>query len=350
MRLGLNLGYLVGSDDPHGQLRLAQHAEALGFAVVWAAEAYGSDSPTVLAWLAAQTSRIDVGSAVMQIPARTPATTAMTAASLDVLTGGRFRLGLGISGPQVSEGWHGVRFDQPLGRTREYITVVKTALSRSTVAFQGEHYQLPLPDGPGKPLKLIIAPISEHIPIYLAAVGPKNLELAGELADGWLAIFYAPEFAPEQLDRIRSGRQRIGKGLVGFDIVPSVPLVIGADPRSCADKVRGYAALYIGGMGSRDQNFYNALAIRMGYAESAAVVQELFLSQRHRDAMAAVPYDFIDQTSLLGDRDRIADGLQILATSGVTTCAIAPYGDSVEEKLNALTVAAEALERSGVGS
>jgi F420-dependent oxidoreductase-like protein len=350
MRLGLNLGYLVGSDDPHGQLRLAQHAEALGFAVVWAAEAYGSDSPTVLAWLAAQTSRIDVGSAVMQIPARTPAATAMTAASLDVLTGGRFRLGLGISGPQVSEGWHGVRFDQPLGRTREYIAVVKTALSQSTVAFQGEHYQLPLPDGPGKPLKLIIAPISDHIPIYLAAVGPKNLELAGELADGWLAIFYAPAFAPEQLDRIRSGRQRAGKSLDGFDIVPSVPLVVGADPRSCADRVRGYAALYIGGMGSRDQNFYNALAIRMGYAESAAVVQELFLSKRHRDAMAAVPYDFIDQTSLLGDRDRIADGLQTLAASGVTTCALAPYGDSVEEKLNALTVAADALERSGAGS
>ena len=160
MRLGLNLGYLVGSDDPHGQLRLTQHAEALGFAVVWAAEAYGSDSPTVLAWLAAQTSTIDVGSAVMQIPARTPAMTAMTAASLDVLTGGRFRLGLGVSGPQVSEGWHGVRFDMPLGRTREYLTIVSMALSRSTVTFDGEHYQIPLPDGPGKALKLTIAPIS----------------------------------------------------------------------------------------------------------------------------------------------------------------------------------------------
>ena len=184
MRLGLNLGYLVGSDDPHGQLRLTQHAEATGCTVVWASEAYGSDSPTVLAWLAAQTSGIELGSAVMQIPARTPAMTAMTAASLDVLTGGRFRLGLGVSGPQVSEGWHGVRFDKPLARTREYIAVVTKALSRSTLAFSGEHYQLPLPDGPGKPLKLTIAPISERIPIYLAAVGPKNLELAGELADG----------------------------------------------------------------------------------------------------------------------------------------------------------------------
>jgi F420-dependent oxidoreductase-like protein len=348
MDLGLNLGYLIGSDDPHGQLRLAQHAEALGFAVVWAAEAYGSDSPTVLAWLAGQTSTIDLGSAVMQIPGRTPAMTAMTAASLDVLTGGRFRLGLGISGPQVSEGWHGVRFDKPLSRTREYLAVVNTALTRSTVTFQGDHYQLPLPDGAGKPLKLTIAPVSAHIPIYLAAVGPRNLELAGELADGWLAIFYAPDFAPEQLDRLRTGRNRVGKTLDGFDVAPSVPLVVGADPRSCADQVRGYAALYLGGMGSREQNFYNALAVRMGFGETATMVQDLFLSRRHRDAMAAVPFDFIDQTSLLGDRDRIAEGFQMLAASGVTTCAVVPYGESIEEKLNALTVAAEALERSGV--
>jgi F420-dependent oxidoreductase-like protein len=317
--------------------------------VVWASEAYGSDSPTVLAWLAAQTSTIDVGSAIMQIPARTPAMTAMTAATLDVLTGGRFRLGLGVSGPQVSEGWHGVRFDRPLSRTREYLAIVNTALSRSTVTFHGEHYQIPLPDGVGKPLKLTVAPLSAHIPIYLAAVGPKNLELAGEVADGWLAIFYAPHFAPEQLERVRSGRARVGKSLDGFDVVPSVPLVVGADPRVCADQVRGYAALYIGGMGSREQNFYNALAVRMGFGETAAMVQDLFLSLRQRDAMAAVPFDFIDQTSLLGDRDRIADRFQVFAASGATTCALVPYGGSVEEKLNALTVAAEALERSGVG-
>src|SRR6187397_379586 len=181
MRLGLNLGYLVGSDDPRDQLRLVQRAEELGFDVVWAAEAYGTDSPTVLAWLAGQTSTIRVGSAVMQIPARSPAMTAMTAASLDVLTGGRFRLGIGVSGPQVSEGWHGVRFDKPLTRTREYLTIVNAALSRATVNFDGEHYQIPLPDGAGKPLKLMITPLHSHIPIYLAAIGPQNLELAGEL-------------------------------------------------------------------------------------------------------------------------------------------------------------------------
>jgi F420-dependent oxidoreductase-like protein len=348
MRLGLNLGYLVGSDDPGDQLRLTRHAEALGFSVVWAAEAYGSDSPTVIAWLAGQTSTIHLGSAVMQIPGRTPAMTAMTAASLDVLTGGRFRLGLGVSGPQVSEGWHGVRFDKPLARTREYLAVIDRALSRQTVTIAGEHYQLPLPGGPGKPLKLTIAPVSEHIPTYLAAIGPRNLELAGELVDGWLAVFFAPAFASEQLRLLAAGRSRAGKSMDGFDVVPTVPVVVGADPRACADPVRAYAALYVGGMGSREQNFYHALAVRMGFGEAAATVQDLFLSGRQRDARAAVPFDFIDQTSLLGDRQRIADGLRLLADSGVTTCALAPYGRSVEEKVNALTIAAEALNASGV--
>ena len=348
MRLGLNLGYLVGAEDPRGQLRLTAHAEALGFDVVWAAEAYGSDSPTVLAWLAGQTSRIDVGSAVMQIPARTPAMTAMTAASLDVLSGGRFRLGLGVSGPQVSEGWHGVRFDKPLARTREYLAVLELALARRTVAHEGAHYTLPLPDAPGKPLKLSFAPVRERVPTYLAAVGPKNLELAGELTDGWLAVFFAPDFADEQLAAVRAGREKVGKTLEGFDVVPTFPLVVGPDPRACADPVRGYAALYLGGMGSRTQNFYNALAVRMGYGEAAAAVQDLFLDRRQRDAMAAVPQEFIDATSLLGDRDRIADRLRLLAASGVTTCSVVPYGESLEEKLAALTVLAEAFERASL--
>lgn len=348
MRLGLNLGYLVGSDDPQGQLRLTQHAEQLGFDVVWAAEAYGSDSPTVLAWLAAQTTTINIGSGVMQIPARTPAMTAMTAASLDLLTQGRFQLGLGVSGPQVSEGWHGVRFDKPLGRTREYIEIVRTALARQTVTHDGTHYVLPLPDGPGKALKLTIAPHSEHIPIYLAAVGPKNLELAGEVTDGWLAVFYAADFAEEQLSHIAAGRAKVGKTLDGFDVVPTLPVVIGDDPQRCADPVRGYAALYLGGMGSREKNFYNALAVRMGYGDAAATVQDLFLGKRHRDAMAAVPFDFIDKTSLLGQAERIAGSLGALADSGVTTCTVAPYGDTVEDKLRALDVVREGYELAGL--
>lgn len=348
MRLGLNLGYLVGADDARGQLRLTQHAEAIGYEVVWAAEAYGSDSPTVLAWLAAQTSTIAIGSAVMQIPARTPAMTAMTAASLDLLSEGRFRLGLGVSGPQVSEGWHGVRFDRPLARTREFVDIVRMALARQAVAYEGRAYTLPLPDGPGKALKLTIAPHADRIPLYLAAVGPKNLELAGEIADGWLAVFFAPGYADEQLRQVDAGRATAGQERGDFDVVATVPLVVGADPRACADPVRPYAALYVGGMGSRDKNFYNQLAVRMGYEEAAATVQDLYLSRRPRDAMAAVPYELIDSTSLLGPKERLAERLAEFAAAGVTTCAIAPHGDSIDEKLAALTTAAEALELAGV--
>ena len=342
MRLGLNLSYLVGADDVRGQLRLTRRAEELGFDVVWAAEAYGSDSPTLLAWLAAQTSRIGIGSAVMQIPARTPALTAMTAATLDLLSEGRFHLGLGVSGPQVSEGWHGVRFAAPLGRTREYVAIVRSALARETVAYDGEHFQLPLPDGPGKPLKLTVAPYRADLPIYLAAVGPKNLQLAGEIADGWLAVFFAPAFAGELLAEIATGRARTQEPATDFDVVASVPLSVGPDPRACADPIRPQAALYVGGMGSREQNFYNQLAVRMGFAEAAATVQDLYLDRRHRDAMAAVPYEFIDATSLLGPRERLADKLAELAAAGVTTCAIAPVGRTLEEKLHALEVVAVA--------
>src|SRR5581483_6568619 len=185
--------------------------------------AYGSDAATILAWVAAQTERIDIGSAVFQIPARTPAMTAMTAATLDSLSNGRFRLGLGVSGPQVSEGWHGVAFKAPLGRTREYVDIVNLALSRKRVSYDGEHFKLPLPGGPGKKLQLTVHPIREHIPIYLAAVGPKNLELAGRIADGWLAVFFSPQYAGEQLAAIESGRKQVGKDLTGFDVVPPCP-------------------------------------------------------------------------------------------------------------------------------
>ena len=179
--------------------------------MAWVAEAYGSDAATVLTWVAAQTERIDVGSAVFQIPARTPAMTAMTAATLDTLSGGRFRLGLGVSGPQVSEGWHGVRFDKPLGRTREYAEIVRQALRRETLRYDGEHFTLPLPDGPGKAIKLTVHPVRDEIPLYLAAVGPKNLELTGEIADGWLGIFFSPEHAEVSMAPLRAGRERGGR-------------------------------------------------------------------------------------------------------------------------------------------
>jgi F420-dependent oxidoreductase-like protein len=348
VRLGLNVGYWgmrgAGSDD----LDLVKEAERLGYAVVWAAEAYGSDAVTVLAWLAAQTSTIDLGSAVLQIPARTPTMTAMTAATLDALSEGRFRLGLGVSGPQVSEGWHGVRFAKPLARTREYVDVVRLALSRERVRYQGSTYELPLPDGPGKALHLMLHPVRDHIPIYLAAIGPKNLELAGEIADGWQPVFFSPTHAAELLGHIRAGRAKAGKDLVGFDIAATVPIVVGEDPRACADPVRPYAALYIGGMGSREQNFYNALAVRMGFERAAAEVQDRYLARDYDGAAAAVPFEFIDATSLLGPVGRIADRLQDFAAAGVTTVSLAPYGGTAEERIEVLRTAAQALDKAGL--
>jgi F420-dependent oxidoreductase-like protein len=349
VKLGLNLGYW-GMGNDADNLALAREAEHLGFAVVWAAEAYGSDAVTVLSWVGAQTSRIDIGSAVLQIPARSPAMTAMTAATLDTLSGGRFRLGLGVSGPQVSEGWHGVRFAKPLARTREYVDIVSMALSRQRVRYDGDTYRLPLPDGPGKALHLMVHPVRDHIPIYLASVGPKNLELTGELADGWLAIFFAPRLADEHLEHVRAGRAKAGKSLDGFDVVASAPVVVGDDPAECAKPIRHYAALYVGGMGSREQNFYNALAGRMGYADEAAVVQERYLSRDYEGAAAAIPAEFVDATSLLGPPGRIAERMAEFAAAGVTTLSIMPHGETVGERIGALRTAVDALDRSGAAA
>ena len=348
MRLGLTLGYQAAWTTPADHLALAREADRLGYAVVWAAEAYGSDSPSMLAWIAGQTEQIDLGAAVMQIPARSPAMTAMTAATIDALSGGRFRLGLGVSGPQVSEGWHGVRFAKPLARTREYVEIVKLAVARKPVAYDGEHYTLPLPGGPGKALRLGFHPPREHIPIYLAAVGPKNLELAGEIADGWLAIFFAPDAAAGYLQHIERGRARSGAGLAGFDVAPSVPVVVGDDVAAAADVIRPYAALYVGGMGSREQNFYNRLAVRMGYADAAARVQDLYLDRKIRDAAAAVPQEFIERTSILGTKSQIRDRLRQYAAAGVGTLSISPYVGDLESGIATLRLIAEAYEESGV--
>jgi F420-dependent oxidoreductase-like protein len=348
MRLALNLGYLAAWSTPADHLALAREADRLGYSCVWAAEAYGSDTATMLAWIAGQTERIGLGSAVFQIPARTPTMTAMTSATLDTLSGGRFRLGLGISGPQVSEGWHGVRFAKPLARTREYVDIVNLAMSRSTVSYQGQHYTLPLPDGPGKALKLTLHPVREHVPVHLAAVGPKNLELVGEIADGWLAVFFAPEFAQEQLAALRMGREKAGKTLDGFDVVASVPVVVGDDVAGCAELVRQHAALYVGGMGTRDQNFYNQLAVRMGYGDAAREVQDLYLAKRHRDAAAAVPLEFVDRTSLLGPVDRIAGRLRAYADAGVTEISAVLFGDA-EHGVQTLRQLRDAYVKSGLG-
>jgi F420-dependent oxidoreductase-like protein len=347
VKLGVNLGYVVG-DDIGEQVGLAREADRLGYAVAWVAEAYGSDAPTVLAYVAALTERIDIGAGVMQLPARTPAMTAMTAATLDLLSGGRFRLGLGVSGPQVSEGWHGVPFDRPLARTREYVDIVGLALQRRPVEYDGEFFALPLPDGAGKPLKLTVHPVRSHIPLYLAAVGPRNLELAGEVADGWLAVFFSPRYAAESLASVAAGRRRASTPERPFDVAATVPVCIGDDVAACADAIRAYAALYIGGMGSRDQNFYNALACRMGFEADAKRVQDLFLDRRHREAAAAVPYEFIDQTSLIGPPARVAERLKEFADAGVTTLNVSPFGADADIRKRTLKQVSAALELAGL--
>ncbi|WP_059008554.1 LLM class F420-dependent oxidoreductase [Streptomyces specialis] len=348
MRLGINLGYWGAGMDADN-LAVAQEADRLGYAVCWAAEAYGSDGATVLSWVAAQTRRIDVGSGIFQIPAPPPAMTAMTAATLDSLSGGRFRLGLGVSGPQVSEGWYGVKFDRPLARTREYVEIVRKAMARERLTHQGEHWTLPLPGGPGKPIKLTVHPVRERIPLYIAAIGPKNLALTGEIADGALLIFFAPEHAEETtLGALRAGREKAGQTLDGFDVVPTVPMALGDDIEALADHFRPYTALYVGGMGSREQNFYNRLARRMGYEKEAAEIQDRYLAGDKQGAAAAVPHRLIDSTTLIGPVERVADRMVAYAEAGVTTLSLAPAGFTLDERLASLRAGAEALERAGL--
>ncbi|MFF4507124.1 LLM class F420-dependent oxidoreductase [Streptomyces sp. NPDC001401] len=350
MQLGINLGYWGAGMDADN-LEVAKEADRLGYAVCWAAEAYGSDAATVLSWVAAQTERIDVGSAIFQIPARQPAMTAMTAATLDSLSGGRFRLGLGVSGPQVSEGWYGVKFDKPLARTREYVEIVRKAMTRERLSYEGEHWTLPLPGGPGKPLKLTVHPEREHIPLYIAAIGPKNLEQTGEIADGALLIFPSAEHLEETtIKYLRAGREKAGKTLDGFDVCPTLPLSVGEDKdvATLADAFRPYTALYVGGMGSAKQNFYNQLARRMGFEAAAAEVQEKYLSGDKQGAAAAIPHDLIDKTALLGSVDRIADRMKEYAEAGVTTLSLNPAGFTLDERIASLRAGTEALERAGL--
>ncbi|GAB2691937.1 LLM class F420-dependent oxidoreductase [Kitasatospora kifunensis] len=349
MRLGINLGYWgLGLDADN--IAVAQEADRLGYSVCWAAEAYGSDAATVLSYVAAKTERIDVGSAIFQIPARTPAMTAMTAATLDTLSGGRFRLGLGVSGPQVSEGWYGVKFDKPLARTREYVEIIRKAMSRERLTHEGANWTLPLPGGPGKALKLTVVPVRERIPLYIAAIGPKNLELTGEIADGWLGIFFSPEHAAVSLDPLAAGRAKAGLTLEGFDLCPTVPISVGEDLAAAADTQRDYAALYIGGMGSKEKNFYNQQARRMGYEQAAEEVQRRYLTGDKAGAAAAVPQGLIDSTSLLGTKERIADRMQAYAAAGVTTLTLSPAGWTLEERVAALRTGVEALELAGLAS
>jgi F420-dependent oxidoreductase-like protein len=335
MRLALGVGYWGAGVSPEDQIALAQKAEELGYHSVWVAEAYGSDAVTVLTWLAAHTKTIGLGSGILQMFARTPAMTAMTAATLDALSGGRVLLGLGLSGPQVVEGWYGQKYERPISRTREYIEIVKTILKREgNVDYQGETYRLPLPDSEGKALKLIIRPIRDAIPIYLAAIGPKNVELAGELADGWLPAFFSPDHMDEFLPSLEKGLEKSGRKVEDIDITPGAGVAIGDDLNTCYDWVRPAYGLYLGGMGSKKHNFYNALASRYGFEKEAAKVQELFLSGDRFGAYQAVPEDLIDATALIGPPERIAERVKLYEAAGVTTLIVNPAAGTMEDRFS----------------
>ncbi len=328
MNLDINVGYfaLMAASQPE----MLRHAEAMGYRCIWTAEAYGADAATPLAAIGALTTSLQIGSGIFQMPARTPAMTAMTAATLDDLTGGRFRLGLGLSGPQVVEGWHGLPYGKPLTRTREYVAIVRQILERrGPVTFDGEEYQIPYSGegatGLGKPLKLI-GSAHPDIPIYLAAIGPKNVALTAEIADGWLPIFWSPERAPDAY------REPLEKGFAAsgeadkasrFDIVPTVTVIVTEDLETARSQIKPQLALYVGGMGAKGKNFYNDLAIRYGFEEAAASIQDLYLAGEKEAAAAAVPDELVDEVALIGPKSRIAERLERWRNSPVSTIAVA---------------------------
>jgi F420-dependent oxidoreductase-like protein len=346
MKLGVHIGYWGLGLTREDQLAIVQEAERLEYDSVWTAEAYGSDSATILGWIAGQTTKIKIGSAIFQMPGRSPAMTAMTAATLDQLSDGRMLLGIGSSGPQVSEGWHGVRFGQQLGRTREYIEIVRKALAREKLEYSGEHFTLPLPDGPGKALKLTIGTVQETIPIYLAAIGPKNTALAGEIADGWIPTLVSPEHLPDLRASLEEGAAKAGRSLDGFDIAPTVNVYVSDDVEKGRDVMRPFIALYVGGMGSRDKNFYNNLVQRYGFEDAAKKVQDLYLEGRRDEAMAALPDELIDLVSLNGPADKVRDRLRIYREAGVGTLGITPMAWTREERVEQLRQIAKLAEEA----
>ncbi len=339
MRFGLNVGYSGAAMKL--DLPLIQEADRLGFHSVWSAEAYGSDAVTPLAWIAAQTKQIRIASGIMQMPARTPAMTAMTATTLDQLSGGRFLLGLGVSGPQVVEGWHGQAYGKPLVRTREYVEIVRKIWAREQpLEHQGEHYQIPYrgagASGLGKPLKSILH--GRQIPIYIAAIGPKSVEQTAEIADGWLPVWYSPYRTEAFKAALDAGFARAGggKSLATFDIAAAVNVMVGNDVGRCLQALKPGLALYVGGMGARGKNFYNDLACRYGFADAAKKIQDLYLSGKKDEAAAAVPDQLADEVSLVGPPERIRDRLAAWRASGVTTIVCGT------RQVDALRVLAEA--------
>ncbi len=336
MRLGLNIGYSGSSIGD--VMPIIERADEVGIDSVWAAEAYGSDAATVLAYVAAKTKNIKIGSAIFQMPGRTPANTAMTAMTLDALSDKRMLLGLGLSGPQVVEGWHGVPYGKPLTRTREYVEIVRTIIRREEpLAFNGEEYQIPYTGegatGLGKPLKSILHPVRNAIPIYLASIGPKNIQLTAEIGDGWLPIFYSPEREDIFNENLDEGFKAAGRDGSDFDIAPTCYVAMGDDIDACRDMLRPMFALYIGGMGAKGKNFYFNLASRYGFEEAAVQIQDLYLDGKKSEASALVPDALVDECALVGPIDRIVDRLAAWKESRVGTLILGTMQPEVLEPL-----------------
>jgi F420-dependent oxidoreductase-like protein len=342
MKLGIILGTWTGARaEADDILRIVREAERTGYSIVWVPELYGADAVSVMSWLAANTSTIKIGSAVLQIPARSATTTAMTAASLSALYGERIVLGLGVSGPQVSEGWYGVPWRDPVGRTREYIETVRLALSRERVAYQGRHINLP---GEGyRPLKLVL----KHgldVPIYLAAIGPRNVRLAAELCDGWLPALVFPEHFGPLHDQYVQALEAAGRKREDVVIAASTGAVINDDPAVARDVYRPYVALLVGGMGTREQNFYRNLVTGYGYGDIAEQITELYLSGRVAEAQALTPDELVDGVGLVGDEQRVRERLAAYRAAGIDIFSIAPSGRTIEEKLAVVRTVATAAQ------
>ena len=335
MRIGMALNYAGGFKETAAELA---DFEKAGLDIVFVPEAYSYDAVSQLGYLAAVTERVQLASGIMQLYSRTPTLTAMTAAGIDFVSDGRFSLGIGASGPQVIEGWHGVPYDAPLARTRETIEICRAVWRRERLVYNGTHYQIPLPEGQGtglgKALKLINHPVRERIPIILAALGPKNVEMAAELAEGWEPIFYYPEKARDVWGpSLAAGAAKRDPALGPLDIIAQTALAVGEDVKGLIDLIRPVQALYIGGMGARGKNFYNNLAVRYGYAKEAAAIQDAYLDGRKEEAAAMIPQDLLEHVSLIGPKSYVAERVAAMRESGVTTLNVAPMGSTHAERI-----------------
>jgi F420-dependent oxidoreductase-like protein len=342
VRLGYSLSYWgTAGLSPAEHLTLVREAERLGYHSAWAAETYGTDPASLMAWLAGQTTRIRLGTAILQMPARRPVAAAMTAATIDQISGGRFRLGLGFSGPQLVEGWHGLRFERPLEHARDYVAVVRMALAHQPVSYRGKTITVPLPDSEGKEMALAVTPVQRRLPIYLATLGPRAVRLTGEISDGWLPLNYPPEQVVAGRSLLQEGAARAGRTLDGFDIAPMVMVLVEDDLEVAYDMVRPMLALYLGGMGSRRHNFHNQLASRLGFERAAEAMQKAFLAGRQGEAIAAMPDELVDAMTVCGPKQRVRERLSQYRAAGVTTLIVGVVPPTLRLRLEQLRVIAE---------